>query len=236
MRAGAPMAIRIEERYVVRAPAGPVWEFLVDPLRVVSCVPGGELEQVLDDRTYRGSVRVRVGPLTLAYRGRVHLAEVDVTARRVKIVGLARERTGPDSARLTLESWLAPVPEGTEVVADARVDVAGRIVELGSGVLEQLGHLVFQDFAAAVTARVEAEEARRRAIEAGAPERPELPGRPPPLRAFPLVLRALQAWVRWRFRPRRADPAARRAARSEPAPPDDSARARRAHLAGGGRS
>ena len=202
------MAIRIEERYVVRAPVGPVWDFLVDPRRVVACVPGGELQQVVDERTYRGSVRVRVGPLTLAYRGRVHLAEVDAPARRVTIVGVARESAGTDSARLTLESWLVPLPDGTEVVAHARVDVAGRIVELGRGVLEQLGHLVFRDFAAAVTARVEAEEARRAAIAAGSPAPAGPPPSSPPLRAFPLVLRALRAWVRWRFGPRGGSPPA----------------------------
>ena len=183
--------IAIDERFTVGAPVAVVWDFLVDPRRVVGCVPGGELGPVLDDRTFDGTVRVTVGPLTLAYAGRVTLAEVDAAARRVTIVGRARERAGTDSARLTLESWLATAPGGgTEVTARARVDVAGRIVELGRGVLEPLAHLVFQEFAAAVRASVEAEEARRRA--GGAPGEP---ARAAPLRALPLVLRALRAWL-----------------------------------------
>ena len=126
--------IRVDERYVVQAPVGPVWDYLVDPRRVVGCVPGGEVAAVLDERTFDGTIRVAVGPLTLAYAGRVELADVDAAAHRVKIVGTAHERAGPGSARLTLESWLTPLPGGeTEVVAHARVDVTGAIVELGRG-------------------------------------------------------------------------------------------------------
>ena len=195
------MAIRIVERYVVRAPVEPVWDFLVDPRRVVACVPGGELTSVLDARTFEGTIRVEVGPLTLAYAGRVQLAEVDDAARRVKIVGTAHERAGKDSARLTLESWLTQLAGGaTEVVAHARVDVAGRIVELGRGVLEPLGHLVFQQFASCVQATVEAEWA---ASVAGAPAAP--PAKPfqrRPLRAIPLVFRAVKAWMASWLHPR----------------------------------
>jgi len=195
------MAIQLQERFVVAAPPGVVWDFLLDPRRVVRCVPGGELTDVVDERNFRGRVRIAVGPLTLAYGGGVRLAEVDELARRVKIVGLARERAGVDSARLSLESWLAELPwGGTEVFALARIDVAGRVVELGRGFLEQLGHLVFQEFAASVAARIES-AARARAAPApvGAP-----PASAAPLRAIPLVFRALRAWAAGAVRARRS--------------------------------
>ncbi len=194
------MAIRIDERFRVDAPVGAVWDFLVDPRRVVACVPGGELLGVEDDRTFEGRLRVAVGPFTFAYGGRVRIAEADVAARCVRIVGQARERIGADSARLTLESCLAPLPDGaTEVVAAARVDVEGRVVELGRGVLERLAHVVFQDFAAEVRAAVEAEaEAVAGSPAAGSPG-----GRPrPAMRPVPLVFRALGAWVAGWWRPR----------------------------------
>lgn len=195
------MALRIRERFVVDAPAGPVWDFLVDPRRVVACVPGGDLASVIDERTFDGTIRVSVGPWIIPYAGRVHLAEMDVAERRVKIVGAARERAGDDSARLTLESWLTPLPGGaTEVVAHARVDVAGRVVELGRGVLEPLGHLVFQQFAACVRATVEAERAGGRGAATAGPA--PGPARREPLRAIPLVLRAVRAWMAGWLRPR----------------------------------
>lgn len=184
-------AIAMDESFRVDAPPSAVWDFLVDPRRVVGCVPGGELGAILNERTFDGTVSVAVGPLTLAYGGRVELAEVDAGHRRVRIVGRARERAGPDRARLTLESWLdAPPGGGTQVTARARVDVAGRIVELGLAFLEPLAHLVFQEFAEKVRATLEAEEACRRLGAA-----PQAARRSPPLRALPLVLRALRAWL-----------------------------------------
>jgi carbon monoxide dehydrogenase subunit G len=184
----AAVAIVLDERFVVRAPVARVWDFLVDPRRVVACVPGGELTHLVDARTFDGKVRVKVGPLVLGYGGRVRLADVDVAGRRVRIVGDARETAGSDAARLTLESWLAPLPGATEVVARARVEVEGRIVELGRGVLEALGHAVFQDFAGRVAAAIEAGGGAR-ARDAAPAARAE------PLRAIPLVLRALRAWL-----------------------------------------
>ena len=179
------MAVRLEERFSVAAPPGPTWDFLVDPRRVVACVPGGALERVVDARTFDGRVRVLVGPLALAYRGQVHLAEVDQENRRVVIVGRAHERGGSGRARLTLASRLAARPGGgTDVEVEARLEAAGRLVELGSGLLQALGHLVFQAFAAEV----------RAAIEGGpAPGAPRPP--PPPLQALPLLLGALRAWL-----------------------------------------
>lgn len=189
---GFVAAIRVEERFVVGAPIERVWNALVDPRRVVACVPGGELEAVVDDRTFDGKVNMRLGPLALAYGGRVRLAEVDVAARRVTILGEAREGSGAGSARLTLESRVTPlVSGGAEVVAHARVDVSGRVLELGRGVLEALGHVVFQDFAARVRSSVEAEERGRS---------PAPPAARDALRPIPLVLRALGAWVAGWFR------------------------------------
>lgn len=174
------MALRIDERYEVGAPVDAAWELLVDPRRVVACVPGGALDAVVDARTYDGHVRVRLAGITFAYRGRVRLAEVDVPGRRVRIVGDARARGGDGTARLSLESWLVPRPGGrTEVVAEASVNVGGALVALGRGFLEALGHEVFRLFAARV----------RAALEGAAPPADE------PLRALPLLAGAARAWL-----------------------------------------
>ena len=198
------MAIAIEERFVVRAPIASVWEFLVDPVRVVTCVPGGALEEVADERTYRGRIRVQVGPFTMTYGGRVRLAEVDPAARRVRIVGEAVDSAGADTARLTLQSFLATLPGGaTEVVATAEVEVAGRAVELGRGFLTHLGHEFFREFSDRVRATVEAEEMARAAQRTG--ERRSAP-RPTParaLRALPILVKALRSWIATWLRPRR---------------------------------
>jgi len=143
------MAIRIEERFVVQAPVEQVWEYLVDPRRVVTCLPGAELVEVVDERTFRGDVNV-------------HL-ELDAAARRVNMTGEGRESAGTGSARMAMESRVSAVRGGgSEVVLQADVVVVGRIVQLGRGMVEQVAHQLFQQFASCVRAVLEAEAAAPR--------------------------------------------------------------------------
>jgi len=182
------MGTRIEERFVVRAPPGAVWSYLVDPRRVVGCLPGAELTEVVDERTFHGNVRVKVGPVSVSYKGRVQLSELDEAGGRVRMVGEGRESGGAGSAKMTMESRLRALPEGaTEVTVVADVDVVGRLVQLGRGMIEQVSHQLFLQFSECVRATLEAEAAG--AAGGGAPARQEA------VRAIPLLLRALWAWL-----------------------------------------
>jgi len=186
------MGTRIEERFVVRAPADAVWAYLIDPRRVVRCLPGAELTEVVDERTFHGTVKVKVGPVTVGYQGRVVLVEVDQAARRVRMSGEGRESTGSGSARMSMESRVTAQPGGeAEVVVVAEVDIAGRLVQLGRGMMEQVSQQLFQQFAACVRATLEA-------AEAGPPPQAR------PVAAIPLLLRALWAWLAGLFRPKRS--------------------------------
>src|SRR5512147_1827048 len=139
------MAIELEERFTVQAPAAAVWAFLVDPRRVVTCLPGAELVEVVDERTFLGIVRVKVGALAISYKGRVHLEEVDEAGRRVRMRGEGRESAGTGQARMTMQSEIvARGPAETEVLVKAQLDVVGRIVQLGRGMIVQVAHQLFQ--------------------------------------------------------------------------------------------
>jgi len=200
------MAIRIEERFAVAVPVGPVWDYLVDPRRVVGCLPGAELAEVVDERTFLGVVKVKVGTVTVVYRGRVRIAEIDAVGHRVKMTGEGRESAGAGSARMTMESHVVAVPGGgAEVVVRADLDVVGRIVQLGRGMIEQVSHQLFQQFAACVRATLEGEA---RARGASSPEEraaalAAIPSaQPQAVRALPLLLRAFWAWLLGLFRRR----------------------------------
>jgi carbon monoxide dehydrogenase subunit G len=203
------MAIRIEERFTVKAEPGPVWDYLVDPRRVVGCLPGAELVEVQDERTFLGNVKVKVGTVTVSYRGKVHLAEVDAAARRVRMTGEGRESTGAGSAKMRMESTVTALPDGGAlVVVAAELDVVGRIVQLGRGMIEQVAHQLFQQFSSCVRTVLESEASERRRAAAGildvtAPTTPRPPRPVEPVRAIPLFFRALWAWIASLFRRRK---------------------------------
>ncbi len=183
------MATRIEERFTVRAPPQAVWEFLVDPRRVVTCLPGAELTEVVDEHTFLGAVKVKVGPVTVAYKGKVLLGERDDATRTVRMTGEGRESGGAGAARMTMESRVVEAPGGAEVSVRSDVDVAGRLVQLGRGMIEQVSHQLFAQFAGNVRAALEAAPAGE-----GAPA--AAPAPPRAVAILPLLLRALWAWLK----------------------------------------
>jgi uncharacterized protein len=191
------MGTRIEEKFEVNAPAASVWAYLVDPRRVVRCLPGAELTEVVDDRTFLGKVKVKVGPVTVAYQGKVILVERDEAGRLVRMSGEGRESTGSGAARMNMESRLVGLPSGaTEVTVVADVDIAGRIMQLGRGMIEQVSHQLFRQFAACVQATLEAEAAAAGPSPAGSPPAPPAPPREvEPVRAIPLLFMTLWAAV-----------------------------------------
>lgn len=191
------MGTRIEEKFEVNAPVASVWAYLVDPRRVVRCLPGAELTEVVDDRTFLGKVKVKVGPVTVAYQGKVILVERDEAGRLVRMIGEGRESAGSGAARMNMESRLLALPSGaTEVTVVAEVDIAGRIMQLGRGMIEQVSHQLFQQFAACVQTTLEAEAAAAASTPAGSPPPPPPPPREAePVRAIPLLLTTLWAAV-----------------------------------------
>ena len=178
------MAIEIQETFQVRAPIEAVWQFLLNPQRVVVCMPGAELEEVVDDRTFRGNIKVKVGPITTSYKGSVQLTEVDEQVYMVQMVAEGRE-TGGGIAKGTMSSRLRALPDGqTEVVTETSVDIAGRIMQIGRGMIQDVSHQLFQQFVACAKERLEAPEG-------AATEEAEAAAEAEPVRILPLALRAL---------------------------------------------
>jgi len=185
------MPIEIREKFCVQAPVDVVWGFVMDPHRVVACMPGARLEQVVDERTFLGSVRVQVGAVTAAYRGRVQLQEVDPESYSVRMVAEGRE-VGGGMARGTMSSVLRPAAGGgTEVLVEAGIDLTGRVVQVSRGMIQGVARQVFQQFTAALRQHLETSDGG---------ETPAAPSQPPAVRLFPLVLRALWESARRFFR------------------------------------
>ena len=193
------MAFRIEETFRVEAPLDRVWPYIIDPHRVVRCLPGAELTGEEGERTYLGRVKVKVGPVTASYAGRAKLAEVDETRHIVRLTGEGRESGGAGSARLAMTSRVIAMPDGgTEIRVEADVDVAGKIVQFGRGMIEGVSRQLFKQFADCVRAELATpiSVAQPAASLAGASAGSPAPPAPPPpevkaVSALPLVFKWL---------------------------------------------
>src|SRR5262245_26732645 len=150
------MPFKIEEEFQVQAPIERVWAYLIDPAKVVVCIPGAELLESQDERTFLGAVKVKVGPVTMSYKGLMKFTEMDEQTHQVRMVGEGRETGGSGSAKVTMLSQVRPRDEGgVLVVVHAEVDLVGKIVQFGRGMIEEVSRQLFRQFSACVKQHLE---------------------------------------------------------------------------------
>jgi len=183
------MAIEIVERLQVAAPIERVWQFVNDPQKVVTCMPGAGLDEVVDSRTFLGTVKVKVGAITASYKGRIEFTEVDEQGRRIQMRAEGRE-TGGGTAKGTIAIQLIELAEGpTELVTEANIDLTGRIMQVGRGMIQGVSRQLFKQFAASTKQLLEAPTAA--GAEGGAAEAAVTAAAQTPIRVLPLLLRTL---------------------------------------------
>lgn len=194
------MSLVIHESFTVQADPDRVFAFLNNPADVVTCLPGAELTESIDARTHVGRVRVKVGPVSTAYAGRAILTEVDPALRRVTITGEGKESGGSGSARMHMVAIATPGADGsTHVTVDATIDIAGRIMQFGRGLIESVSKQLFQQFV--VAAREKLERAPEPAVSATPSTAASTPAPPAveasrELRLLPLLWRSLMDWLK----------------------------------------
>jgi len=194
------VGIEIRETFQVQAPIDAVWQFVLDPRQVVICMPGAALDQVVDDHTFLGNVRVKLGAITASYKGKVQLTHVDHEGHTMQMLAEGRE-TGGGMAKGTMSSRLRALsPAQTEVVAEATVDLTGRLMQVGRGMIQGVAHQLFQQFIASVKQRLETPEA---AVGEGGLSPAAAQTRiaePQAIRALPLIFGALWSAILGFFR------------------------------------
>jgi uncharacterized protein len=150
------MPFKIEEQFEVRAPVQKVWEYLIDPAKVVVCIPGAELLETQDERTFLGAVKVKLGPVAMSYKGLIKFTELDEQNHHVRMVGEGRETGGAGSAKVNMLSKVTPADSGGSlVVVSAEVDLVGKVVQFGRGMIEEVSKQLFRQFSACVKQHLE---------------------------------------------------------------------------------
>ena len=167
--------MKLEQSFEVHAPVDRVWETLIDLERVAPCLPGAEITEAGDDGTYRGTFSMRLGPTTAAYRGELHMQEVDESARRVVMSASGQDKRGQGSAKATIVSTMQEEGEATRVDVETDFTITGRLARFGrGGMIQDISNRLLKDFAECVQQRIEAPPAAEPtvidAIAAATPE------------------------------------------------------------------
>jgi uncharacterized protein len=144
----------IENEFDVGADIDTVWRELLDMEGVASCLPGATITGTGEENVYDGSMRLKIGPMRVEYRGTATLTEVDEEHHTAVISLSAREAKGQGSAMATIRNRLEPVDGGTRVSAQTDLRITGPQAQFGRGVIEDVGKRVLGEFSQRLEQRI----------------------------------------------------------------------------------
>jgi len=150
------MAIEIVKTFTIKAPPAAVWGFLTDPQRVARCMPGAAITERIDEKTFAGTMAVKVGPVSTSYKGKIVFERLDAQARIAETVATGQDVRGRGGADLRPTSSTKEVAPGeTEVTAASKVNITGNLAQMGRGMVQDVSDQLFQTFSQRMRAELE---------------------------------------------------------------------------------
>jgi carbon monoxide dehydrogenase subunit G len=185
----------IKNSFDVPVPVDEAWRLLLDIKRIAPCMPGAELLEVIDPKTYKGKVSVRLGPVALSFVGTARFEEIDEAAHRARVKGQGTDAKGRGGASGVVTFTLSPIEGGTRVDAQTNLNLSGSVAQYGrgTGMIQDVATQIIGQFAAALRAMLAQDKAPATTATVG--QAPNIvsanPPAPKPISGFSLMARVL---------------------------------------------
>ena len=141
--------MEFDNEFEVPVPVDQAWDILMDIERIAPCVPGAELTEVVDDKTYKGKISVRLGPVALTFNGQTTFEELDVANHSAKLKAQGTDAKGRGGAHANVAFHMEPSDNGTKVIIDTSLQLSGAVAQYGRGVgmVKDLSQQIIGQFA-----------------------------------------------------------------------------------------
>ena len=164
------MKVQLERTFPMPASPEVTWAILADVEAVASCMPGAKITERLDDRHYKGTVTVKVGPATLAFRGDIEVQEQDAANRRLRLVAKGTDTSGTSAASLDLTARVEGADDGrSSLVGRSEASVSGKAAAFGGRMMDAVADQLLKQFAANFSARLQTQQPAPAGAAPGAP-------------------------------------------------------------------
>src|SRR5918995_668436 len=150
--------MRFENHFDVDAPLEQVWAAVLDVERVAPTVPGAQVLERTGENSYKVAIKVRVGPMSMTYRGEVEITERDEAAHRAVMKARAKESRGQGTADADVTMLLDGTNGRTSATVETEVELSGKAATMGQGVLQDVAGRLVQTFAKNLAAMFEGGE------------------------------------------------------------------------------
>jgi uncharacterized protein len=158
--------MKIANQFTVSAPIEQAWDVLSDLEQVIPLMPGAQLIGHEGD-DYLGKVKVKVGPVTSEFSGKVHFVELDRAQHRAVIDGKGKEARGTGNAAATVTAQLHEDGQHTRVTVDTDLKIVGKLAQFGSGMLQQVSEKLLGQFVESLEAKLASDGAESAQSPAG---------------------------------------------------------------------
>ena len=156
------MKIDIEKSVDLAVPASLAWALLADMEAVASCLPGAKITERLDETHYKGTVTIKLGPATVAFKGDIEVAQFDPATRSLRIVGKGSDTGGASGASMELVGRVDETgPAGCTLSGKSEVTVTGKVAAFGARLMGTVSDVLLKQFFANLQAKAEAMQAAR---------------------------------------------------------------------------
>lgn len=159
--------MKLENSFEVAAPPERVWELLMDVPRVIPCMPGATLDEQVDETTWKATMAVKLGPISLSFKTDVKRDLADDAARKTTLSAKAREARGRGNASASIDSTLTPQNGGTRVDIVTDLILAGAVAQYGRGLVQDVSSQLVGQFSSCLEKQLAgSEEEAVAAVEA----------------------------------------------------------------------
>ncbi|MDQ3860258.1 MAG: SRPBCC family protein, partial [Actinomycetota bacterium] len=141
--------MKLENEFTVDAPVDEAWNVMLDLERVTPCLPGAQLTEQTGDGEHEGTMRVKLGPVTQDYKGKVWFEETDESQHRAVLRADGQDARGQGTASATITSTLHEENGGgsTRVRVETDMQITGRVAQFGQGVQQDVAEKIMGQFA-----------------------------------------------------------------------------------------
>ena len=163
------------------APAD-AWRILMDIERIAPCMPGAALKEKIDDRTYKGTVAVRLGPVALSFAGTAKFEEIDDQAHTARVKAAGTDAKGRGGANSTVRFAVEPSGAGSKVLVHTNLVLSGSVAQYGrgAGMIQEISAQLIKQFATSLQSMIDAEPVAPPAAPVSVPASTEPVAAPPP--------------------------------------------------------
>lgn len=195
----------IENTFEVPGTPEQTLKLLLDAERVVPCMPGAELVEIVDERNWRAKMRVRLGPVGMDFDNKIELVDIDEANGVVKMNVSGRDTRGKGGADGTVEARFATAASGTRVDMTTDLRFSGQAAQLGRpNVVQDVASKLVGDFAGCLGQQMNFQAATEAATSDGDPATAPPPPPPPPaakpLSGFAVLMTAISGAIKRLFR------------------------------------